>query len=411
MFRFSAILLAACLCMTFASDCLQSCSKNRDVTVRRQTATPLNDVEAFYKVTRRHAGMKIDDLTFLRRTTLDLTGRLPSPEVVQAFLNDSNNDKRATYIDQLLQSQAYVHRWTTFLEDLFDNKKLIETALFRNDFEAWLRQQLTQNTPYDELVTDLLTTTGSHTQAGAMQFFMSDFTQFVFRMDSLDDRTAHITRSMLGIDTNCISCHDGAYHLESVNKGLSVMTREQFWGMAAFLADTYIYLPENAYYDPDEPLGHYTVYQVRELDGGLAGRGHFFNVDTPLNGEYNATSEPGQGTRVARNGGIIPPRYLDGQSLQYPERRRHALARLITTDRQFVRNIVNRLWSEFFGEGFVPTLDAWDLGRLTPDLAATFETMVQARNHQLMEHLCDVFIELDYDLKAFMRFLTNHHLY
>src|SRR5437016_12265506 len=41
------------------------------------------------------------DLEFVRRAYLDLTGRIPSFEQAQAFLNDSNPNKRATLIDAL----------------------------------------------------------------------------------------------------------------------------------------------------------------------------------------------------------------------------------------------------------------------------------------------------------------------
>src|SRR5947209_4996722 len=43
-----------------------------------------------------------DDEAFLRRVSLDLTGKLPSPEEVRTFIADRDPQKRAKLIDRLL---------------------------------------------------------------------------------------------------------------------------------------------------------------------------------------------------------------------------------------------------------------------------------------------------------------------
>src|SRR5262245_34110872 len=48
-----------------------------------------------------------DDTTFLRRVSLDLTGKLPEPEAVRRFAADPAKDKRARIVDELLKSDAY----------------------------------------------------------------------------------------------------------------------------------------------------------------------------------------------------------------------------------------------------------------------------------------------------------------
>ena len=52
------------------------------------------------------------DAEFLRRVMLDLTGRIPSPEQVQDFLNDRRANKRSLWIDSLIGSPAFVDYWT-----------------------------------------------------------------------------------------------------------------------------------------------------------------------------------------------------------------------------------------------------------------------------------------------------------
>ena len=56
-----------------------------------------------------------DDATFLRRASLDLTGSLPTPEQVEAFLADTDPEKRAKLVDGLLASPLYAAYWTNAL--------------------------------------------------------------------------------------------------------------------------------------------------------------------------------------------------------------------------------------------------------------------------------------------------------
>src|SRR5437588_6107451 len=48
-----------------------------------------------------------DDVTFLRRLSIDLTGKLPDPEEVRRFAADTDPAKRTKAIERLLTSDAY----------------------------------------------------------------------------------------------------------------------------------------------------------------------------------------------------------------------------------------------------------------------------------------------------------------
>ncbi len=61
------------------------------------------------------------DWEFIRRVTLDLTGRIPTPHAVLSFVADTTRNKRAKLIDQLLASPEWVDKWTMFYGDLFKN--------------------------------------------------------------------------------------------------------------------------------------------------------------------------------------------------------------------------------------------------------------------------------------------------
>ena len=59
-----------------------------------------------------------DDATFLRRLYLDVTGYLPPPEEVRAFLADRSGDKRDKKIDEVLAKPGYAEIWAAKLSDL-----------------------------------------------------------------------------------------------------------------------------------------------------------------------------------------------------------------------------------------------------------------------------------------------------
>src|SRR5439155_16519584 len=53
-----------------------------------------------------------DDATFLRRAHLDVTGELPTPDEVRAFLADASPDKRSRKVDELLARPGHAALWT-----------------------------------------------------------------------------------------------------------------------------------------------------------------------------------------------------------------------------------------------------------------------------------------------------------
>src|SRR5258708_38737529 len=64
---------------------------------------------------------KTNDFEFIRRVTLDLTGRIPTPARVLSFTADPSPDKRAKLIDELLAKPEWVDKWTMYYGDLYGN--------------------------------------------------------------------------------------------------------------------------------------------------------------------------------------------------------------------------------------------------------------------------------------------------
>ena len=61
------------------------------------------------------------DWEFVRRVTLDLTGRIPTPEAAIAFAGNLNSNKRAQLVDDLLARPEWVDKWTIWFGDLYEN--------------------------------------------------------------------------------------------------------------------------------------------------------------------------------------------------------------------------------------------------------------------------------------------------
>src|SRR5450432_1456644 len=84
----------------------------------------------------------VDDAGFLRRVSLDLTGQLPDPNEVRAFINDPTPQKlkRSRVIDKLIASTAFVDHWTLKFGDLLQasRKYLGEKGVF--EFDEWIRE-------------------------------------------------------------------------------------------------------------------------------------------------------------------------------------------------------------------------------------------------------------------------------
>jgi hypothetical protein len=106
-----------------------------------------------------------DDSNFLRRVSLDVTGELPTPKQIRAFLEDRTGDKRARKIDELLNRPGYAALWTLKFSDIL---KASDFGVYADGiteqadaprFQQWIRARLEENLPYDQFAERILTAT------------------------------------------------------------------------------------------------------------------------------------------------------------------------------------------------------------------------------------------------------------
>ena len=145
-------------------------------------------------------------------------------------------------------SQEFAEQWAWFFGDLF--RLAHQVGPVRNPFQSWIKEWLTTDRPYDEVVRDLLTGVAkAHGSVPSLAFLARshqaksrivmgpDDYSIHNRLDAIDQFNVDISRVFLGINTSCISCHDGAAHLEPLNEWLSKRTREEFYRHSAFMGN------------------------------------------------------------------------------------------------------------------------------------------------------------------------------
>lgn len=297
-----------------------------------------------------------DDAKFLRRVSLDLIGRLPTPEEVRAFLGDSNPQKRVKIIDQLLERPEYADHWANKWVDLLrPNPYRVGIKAVLN-YDVWIRDSFRANKPYDQFVRELITATGSTWHNGATTLFRD-------RREP-DEITTLVSQLFLGIRLECAKCHHHPFEKWG---------QEDFYGFAAFFSRI-----------------------------GRKGTG----LSPPISGgeEMVLVAKSGQ-VQHPLTGAVLPPKplfplpsvNLEPSPTVDP---REQLAAWITSEENpfFGQVIVNRVWSDLMGRGLVEPID--DLRGTNPP-----------SNPALLRALAEDFRKHQCDLKHLLRTITNSHAY
>jgi hypothetical protein len=349
------------------------------------------------------------DWEFIRRVTLDLTGRIPSLERVINFVADNTTNKRARLIDELLAKPEWVDKWTMYLGDQYQNTVTKASSLNRfptgrNVFYQWIHDSLAANKPYNQMAAELITASTDNTYTnGPGNWMLNGYITGGPNQDIMDQATAFVFDTFLGIThVNCLLCHNGRGHLDQLSLWGANTTRYQAWQLASYLSHTQLTRI------PVDPTNT-NIYYWSVLDNSKG-----FTVDYTLN-----TTTGNRPSRVAPTGckagqpcNYVPPQYIFNNDVpKAGENYRAALSRDITGDFQFARATVNYMWAQFFGRGIVDPPDTFDPARLDPDNPPPAPWTLQPSNPKLLNALAQHFVASGYDLKALMREIANSDTY
>ena len=113
----------------------------------------------------------------------------------------------------------------------------------RNAFYKWIHDSVAAGKPYNQMASELIAAQGNNNfdqTNGQVNFIALGVVTGGPRQDIMDQQAANIATTFLGMSNlNCLLCHNGKGHLDTLNLWGSKTTRVQAWGMAAFMAHTW----------------------------------------------------------------------------------------------------------------------------------------------------------------------------
>ena len=322
-----------------------------------------------------------DDSTWCRRVYLDVIGRVPDQAELSEFVSAKGKDKRAALVDTLLYDDKYTEEYASHWSTVWTNILIGQSGgngrdsmISRAGMQKYLRDSFARNKPYNQIVFDLVTATGS-TKPGTENFNGA----VNFLVDKVNEEkgvlaTSSTSRIFLGQQVQCTQCH---------NHPFNQWKQQMFWEFNSFFRQT-------------RSLRRF-VEGTRDID-------HAELIDEDFAGEAN-DPEDALVFYELRNGltRVAYPVFTDGTAIGVSGfvsdiKRRGELGRMMLASENMDKMGVNRMWSLFLGFGFTKPVD--DLGPHNP-----------ASHPELLAKLGAEFRENSYDLKKLITWITLSRSY
>ena len=310
------------------------------------------DTLVFQKL--RQLGLPPSDLcndgTFLRRVSIDITGRLPALAETRAFLSDDAPDKRDQCINRLLASdehaEYFANKWSAILRN---SRKRDEQKRRTYLFHDWIRTAIHQNMPYDQFVRALVTASGEVGSNPPVAWYEN--------VREMTDQVEDMAQLFLGLRIQCARCHHHPFEKWS---------QQDYYGLAAFFS------------------------HVGRKSGAQPAETRIFHRWGVASATNPKTGQP------------VAPTPLAGQPIsQAPQQDpRGALVDWMTAADNpfFARALVNRYWKHFLDRGLVEPED--DMRETNPPA-----------NPELLDALAKRFVDSGYDMQALIRTICQSRVY
>jgi len=287
-----------------------------------------------------------DDATFMRRLYLDVIGTLPTAAECRQFLADGSADKRTVLVDEVLKRPEYAMYWALKWSDILHVDRATLGHRRAYAYYRWIRDNLESNRPLDEFARDITTASGPLDESPQGSFYQA--------VPEPGARANAFSQVFLGIRIDCAECHHHPFDRWS---------QQDYYGMTAYFAG---------------------------LSTAEAGRKDAIVMDDSV-----VTVHPRTGEEVTARplGAIEAPAATSADP-------RSDLADWLTADDNpwFARNMANRTWAHFFGNGLVAPVD--DVRQTNP-----------STNGALLNALSDYLKSHRYDLKSLIRLIVTSNAY
>jgi len=296
-----------------------------------------------------------DDSTFLRRVSIDISGRMPTEEEVRQFREDADPAKRDKLVDRLLESPGYADYFANKWNMVLRNKRKQagdEDGTFA--FRQWLWDSLYENKPYNQIVGELLTASGDSSFNPPVIWYRE--------VTQVNEEVEDVAQLFMGVRIQCARCHHHPFEKWSQN---------DYYGLSAFFSR----------------VGR------KERMAGMNSQARDKRI---FHNEGVATANN------PRNGQNLKPTGLGTPALDIPADvdPRHQLVDWLTANDNafFSRALVNRYWKHFFDRGIVEPED--DMRETNPP-----------SNPELLAALAKNFTASGYDLKGLVRTICQSSTY
>ena len=299
-----------------------------------------------------------DDETFLRRVTLDLAARPPTPEEYRAFMADTRKDKRAAKIDALVSSDDFADLWTTLWAEQLrviggnyaPDAMSIKAAA---TYYEWIRRQMRQGRPLNEFVSDMVQASGSSIGNGPVNLY----TMLVHNVRVEPKQlAADFSQVFLGVQLQCAECH---------NHPFDRWNMDDYYSFVAFFNG------------------------IERKPGAEARDKRIFwnNAKPPV--RHIVNDRP----MAPKTLGSVEPVAGEGDP-------RPALATWLTSsdNELFSRNLANRIWAQLMGRGIVHPVD--DVRVTNPPV-----------NEPLLADLAAHLVASKFSLRGLVRDICNSRAY
>lgn len=365
----------------------------------------------------------VDDLGFARRICLDLVGRIPTGKEIKTFLSWPENERRQKLIDQYMADQGFADRFSAFFADMLRIRSNQEGG---NALLAYVHRAISTDMPYDEMCRRLIATNGKAGRTPEVGFVLGDDADPM----ALASATAQV---FMGIRISCAQCHDHPF---------DKWTREDFYSVAAFFGKTrrrennltrtvyttedkmssVMWPPEDEsdaadrkpmkasfpfpYLDETEELAFIQRFEaLREKRNAKSQQPKGPSVDDLLASAGAKTKNRLKGTgrdllKVSTEA-KSDIRGIDINAELYKRSQlRRELAEKITSprNRYFSRLIVNRLWKDLVGAGFVEPVD-------------DFRDNNPASHPKTMDYLAEEFVANGFSIRWLVKEIVSSPAY
>lgn len=360
---------------------------NRDPEYLQKAAYNVDKfVAELYKSKKLAVPAVVDDATFLRRSFLVSTGRIPTLDEARSFLEIEDEKKRQLLVGYLMNTDGYRSHMTNYMLDLLRVQDKFGNRNTAAPYVEYIRHSVEDNMSWDKFTKKLISAKGSAWEDGngAVGYFVRDKGMPL-------DNMSNTMRIFLGERMECAQCHDSPF-----NK----WERMDFYELAAFTHGQYemnkgpwdkVWRDVRDAKEERSDFGNLVRWlgdnvHYLSLAGGGDGR-----IKLPSDYQYR-DGEPGE---------MIAGKTPFGPRVRGSDRKnagdgRDELASWIVDEKneRFSILIANRMWKRIMGNPIFDPVDEY----VEPDKTIT---------PGLVLYLSKLMKELDYDLRAFQHVLLQ----